>query len=110
MNDPLAPLAAVPAVAEAAVAARDALGRVHRHPANRREWQAGATESSLRGARASAALDGGAVALSRDDLVVDPVLAGAMRVYQAIDGDALAATVGVWRRAPLQVGRIIGWT
>lgn len=103
MNDPLAPLAAVPVVAEAAAAARDALGRVHRHPAHRREWQASATESSLRGARASAALDGGAVELSRDELVADPVLAGAMRVYQAIDGDALAASVGVWRRAPLQV-------
>lgn len=103
MSDPLSPLVAVPAVAEAANAAREALAKVHRHPANRREWRATATESSLRGARASAALDGGAVELSRDELVTDPVLAGAMRVYQAIDGDSLDATVGVWRRAPLQV-------
>ncbi|WP_040766967.1 hypothetical protein [Tsukamurella sp. 1534] len=103
MTDPLSPLVAVPAVAEAADAARDALAQVHRHPANRREWRGTATESSLRGARASAALDGGAVELSRDQLVTDPVLAGAMRVYQAIDGDSLDATVAVWRRAPLQV-------
>ncbi|BDD84507.1 hypothetical protein TPB0596_42700 [Tsukamurella pulmonis] len=103
MTDPLSPLVAVPAVAEAAAAAREALAKVHRHPANRREWRATATESSLRGARASAALDGGAVALSRDELINDPVLAGAMRAYQAIDGDLLDATVGVWRRAPLQV-------
>ncbi|GAB3130426.1 hypothetical protein GCM10027289_14930 [Tsukamurella serpentis] len=103
MTDPLSPLAQVPAVAEASAAAREALAKVHRHPANRREWRATATESSLRGARASAALDGGAVALSRDELIDDPVLAGAMRAYQAIDGDALDATVGVWRRAPLQV-------
>ncbi|MDF0529591.1 oxidoreductase [Tsukamurella sp. 8F] len=103
MTDPLAPLAAMPAVADAAAAAREALGKVHRHPANRREWGAAATESSLRGARASAALDGGVVDLSRDADVDDPVFAGAMRVAQAIDTPALDGTVGVWRRAPLQV-------
>ncbi|GAA4386833.1 oxidoreductase [Tsukamurella soli] len=103
MTDPLAPIAAIPAVTDAAAAAQEALGKVHRHPANRREWGAAATESSLRGARASAALDGGAVELSRDVAVQDPVLAGAMRVAQALDGPQLDATVGTWRRAPLQV-------
>ncbi len=103
MTDPLGPLAAIPSVAEAAAAAREALGEVHRHPANRREWGAAATESSLRGARASAALDGAAVELSRDAVVDDPVLAGAMRVAQALDAPMLDGAVGVWRRAPLQV-------
>lgn len=101
--DPLAPILELPGVADAADRARDALATLHRHPKVRREWAGPATESSLRGARASAALDGGAVALNRDDPIADPVLAGSMRVYQAIDGDSLATTVGVWRRSPLQV-------
>ncbi|WP_147124115.1 oxidoreductase, partial [Nocardia neocaledoniensis] len=34
--------------------------------------------------------------------VSDPVLAGALRVGQALDGDALTNLVGTWQRAPLQ--------
>lgn len=56
----------------------------------------------MRAARSSAAIDGGSTVLPPDGQVADPVLAGALRVGQALDGDALATLVGVWRRAPLQ--------
>ena len=51
----------------------------------------------MRAARASAALDGGSVALSGDGTVHDPVLAGALRVAEALGG-----LLGTWQRAPLQ--------
>ena len=102
MTDPLAPLAALPGVGQAADAARDALGAVHRHPANLRGWDKTATEASWRAGRSSAAIDGGSVELRRDGDFDDPVLAGAMRVAQALDGDALVALTGVFRRAPAQ--------
>ncbi|ORW05748.1 oxidoreductase [Mycobacterium lacus] len=98
----------LPGVAEASDRARDALGRAHRHPANLRGWPVTAAEAALRAARASSVLDGGPVRL--DDLggpaphglgVGDPVLAGALRVAQALEGGG-GPLVGVWRRAPLQ--------
>ena len=95
----LAQLATLPGVAEAAEAAGAALGKVHRHRANLRNWPVTATESAVRGARASAALDGGATRL--DAVGDDPVLAGALRVSQALEGGT-TGLVGVWRRAPLQ--------
>ena len=104
--DPLAPLLALPGVAEAAEAAGAAIAEVHRHRANRRGFPVSATEASVRAARASATLDGGAPELPAEDSdgqVADPVLAGAVRVAAALDGPALASTVRVWERAPLQV-------
>lgn len=95
--DPLAPLAALPGVAEAVSRARDAVGRVHRHPANRLGWPATAAEANVRAARASAALDGGDSAVPGDGVVTDPVLAGALRV-----GEELGRLLPVWRRTPLQ--------
>ena len=95
--DPLAPLMDLPGVAQAVARARDAVARVHRHPANRRGWPITAAEASVRGARASAALDGGSAALPPDGSVDDPVLAGALRVAQALGG-----LLGAWQRAPLQ--------
>jgi hypothetical protein len=100
--DPLLPLLDLPDVAQAAERARGALARVHRHKANRRGWPATAAEASVRAARASAAIAGGPVSLPADGLVTDPVLAGALRVGQELDGGALTALVGVWKRAPLQ--------
>lgn len=96
-RDPLDPLLALPGVADAVQAAREAVDEVHRHPANRRGWAATAAEASVRAARASAALDGGATELPQDGAVSDPVLAGALRVAEAI-GNLL----GTWQRAPLQ--------
>jgi hypothetical protein len=94
----LALLMDLPGVGEAVTRARDAVAAVHRHPANRRRWPAAAAEASVRAARASAALDGGSTALPGDGTVHDPVLAGALRVAQALGG-----LLDAWQRAPLQV-------
>ncbi|GGL33772.1 hypothetical protein [Nocardia jinanensis] len=102
MTDPLAPLIELPGVRAAADKARDALAEVHRHRSNRRGWVTTAAEASVRAARSSAALDGGSTELPADGNVTDPVLAGALRVGQALDGDALRNLVGIWERAPLQ--------
>lgn len=99
-ENPLAPLAELPGVAEAAEEAREALGRAHRHRHNLRGWPKSAAEAALRAARASSVLDGGALQLS-DDGAADPVLAGALRVSEAVEGGA-TTLVGVWQRAPLQ--------
>lgn len=99
--DPLAPLLELPGVRGAAEAARAAIDAVHRHPANRRGWPANAAEAAVRAGRSSAAVDGGPVELTAE--VEDPVLAGALRVAGALDGEYLDGVVATWRRAPLQV-------
>ena len=102
MTDLLAPLLGLPGVADAAESARDALARAHRHRTNLRNWPVTAAESAIRGARSSSALDGGAVQLDAAGVGPnDPVLAGALRVGQALEGGA-TTLVGVWQRAPLQ--------
>ena len=100
--DPLAPLADLPGVSAAADTARDALAAVHRHPANLRGWDKTATEASWRAGRSSAAIDGGSVELRRDGDFDDPILAGAMRVAQALDGEAADSLTAIFRRAPAQ--------
>lgn len=102
MSDPLAPLVQLPGVNEAADEAREALAKVHRHRANLRGWPVTAAEAAVRAARSSSALDGGTMKLSADGAVEDPILAGALRVGQALDGEALGVLAGVWSRAPLQ--------
>ena len=102
MTDPLAPLLDLPGVLDAAERARDALGAVHRHKANRRGWPATAAEAAVRAARSSSALEGGSMDFPREDEDGDPVLAGALRVAAALDGDALQNTISTWKRAPLQ--------
>lgn len=105
--DPLAPLAELPGVAEAGDEAREALGRAHRHKVNLRGWPGTAAEASMRAARASSVLDGGSLSFSKDGEApakgerADAVLAGALRVAEALEGGA-TALVGVWQRAPLQ--------
>ena len=98
--DPLAPLAELPGVAAASEEAREALGRAHRHRSNLRGWPTTAAEAALRAARASSVLDGGSLQLS-DAGAPDYVLAGALRVSEALEGGA-TSLVGVWQRAPLQ--------
>jgi hypothetical protein len=100
VTDPLAPLAELPDVAQASEEAREALGRAHRHRTNLRGWPATAAEAALRAARASSVLDGGSLQLSENGQP-DPVLAGALRVCEALEGGA-TSLVGVWQRAPLQ--------
>ncbi|MFF3228700.1 oxidoreductase [Nocardia suismassiliense] len=102
MTDPLQPLVDLPGVRAAADRARDALAEVHRHKANRRGWPTTAAEAAVRAARSSAAIDGGSTELPADGQVGDPILAGSLRVGQALDGDALRNLVGTWQRAPLQ--------
>jgi hypothetical protein len=97
----LAPLLDLPGVADAAEAARMALGKAHRHRANLRNWPVTAAESAGRGARSSSALDGGGIELGAASGAGDPVLAGALRVGQATEGGA-TNLVGAWQRAPLQ--------
>lgn len=93
----LTPLLDLPGVREAVDAARSAVDEVHRHPANRRGWPATAAEASMRAARASAAVDGGSADLPADGTVTDPVLAGSLRV-----ADAIGTMLTIWQRAPLQ--------
>lgn len=102
MSDLLAPLLDLTDVAGAAEAARDALAKAHRHRTNLRNWPVTAAESAIRGARSSSALDGGAVQLDGSGAEPnDPVLAGALRVGQALEGGT-TNLLGVWQRAPLQ--------
>jgi hypothetical protein len=95
--DPLAPLAELPGVAAAGEEAREALGRAHRHRSNLRGWPTTAAEASLRAARASSVLDGGSLQRAGPD----PVLSGALRVAEALEGGT-TSLVGAWQRAPLQ--------
>ncbi|WP_026422899.1 hypothetical protein [Actinokineospora inagensis] len=97
MTDPLAPLLDLPGVAEAVTTARDSVAEVHRHPTNRRGWPTTAAEASVRAARASAVLDGGRAEIPTEGTVTDPVLAGSLRV-----AEALGPLLPTWERAPRQ--------
>ncbi|MGQ0841569.1 oxidoreductase [Actinokineospora sp.] len=97
MTDPLARLLDLPGVQDAVRAARESVAEVHRHPANRRGWPATSAEASVRAARASAMLDGGDPAIPDAGEVSDPVLAGALRV-----AEALGPLLSTWERAPMQ--------
>jgi hypothetical protein len=101
MTDPLAPLSDLRGVARASQDAREALGNAHRHRANLRGWHVNAVEAAVRAARASSVLDGGAPRLPSDGLLSGPILAGALRVAEALAGGE-TALVDVWQRAPLQ--------
>ncbi|MDT5009163.1 MAG: hypothetical protein QOH57_780 [Mycobacterium sp.] len=100
-RDPLAPLAELPGVAEAGARAGEALAKAHRHRTNLRGWQASAAEAAVRAAQASSTLDGGAPRFPADGAASGPVLAGALRVAESLEGGQ-SVLVGVWRRAPLQ--------
>ncbi|MGP4018324.1 oxidoreductase [Saccharopolyspora sp. 5N708] len=93
----LAPLLELEGVADAVTAARAAIDEVHRHPANRRGWAATAAEASVRAARASAAVAGGAAEIPESGDVTDPLLAGSLRI-----AEAMGALLPTWQRAPRQ--------
>ncbi|RRO17215.1 oxidoreductase [Saccharopolyspora rhizosphaerae] len=99
MNDTpsLAPLLELDGVADAVAAARAAIDEVHRHPANRRGWPTTAAEASVRAARASAAVAGGATEIPESGEVSDPLLAGSLRV-----AEAMGTLLPTWQRAPRQ--------
>jgi hypothetical protein len=107
-DDPLAHVAGLPGVAEAVERVRQAVDGLRKHRVLRRDSERVASESALRGARASAALEGADLPLDvvrrtvsaggrlpSDD---EPVVQGALRV--ASEAGALQRT---WARAPLQV-------
>ncbi|MGK5110591.1 MULTISPECIES: oxidoreductase [unclassified Geodermatophilus] len=98
--DPLMPLLDLPGVRDAALAARSGIDRLLGHRVLRRESAGVSAESALRGARASAALEGVDVPLSglRAGQVDDPVVQGALR-----SSVALGSMVDTWSRAPGQV-------
>lgn len=93
----LLPLLELPDVPEAVSAARAAIDEVHRHPANRRGWPATAAEASVRAARASAAVAGGATEIPDSGEVDDPLLAGSLRI-----AESMGPLLPTWQRAPLQ--------
>jgi hypothetical protein len=101
MTDPLAPVAELPGVPEASDRVREALGKAHRHRANLRGWPRTAAEAAVRAAQASSMLEGGATHLSGEGPTGDAILAGALRVAEALEGGQ-KTLVTVWQRAPLQ--------
>jgi hypothetical protein len=98
--DPLAHLLELAGVAEAAGSARTAIDRLLAHRLMRNRSAEVSMESALRGARASAALDGVDVPLAelRAGAVDDPVVQGSLRVSVG-----LGSMVETWSRAPGQV-------
>ncbi|MEY9839861.1 hypothetical protein ABH941_005123 [Streptacidiphilus sp. EB103A] len=104
-DDPLAPLGLLPGVPEAVADARRAVDRLYGHRVMRRRAAEVTSESALRGARASAALEDADWPLEevrrRTDFGTDPearTVGGALRV-NAEAGQLL----GTWRHSPLQV-------
>jgi hypothetical protein len=97
---PLAPLLALHDVEPALTAAREAVDAALRHRALRRSGGPLAAELGLRGAVASAALEGHPYGLDevRDGTVTDPVVQGSLRCSAALDGLAPR-----WITAPRQV-------
>jgi len=100
VSDPLAVIAGLPGVPEAVQEAREAVDRLYRHRVLRRRGPEVSAESALRGARASAAIEGVDVPLEplRMGEVTDPVVQGALRASAELG--RLAPT---WRSAPRQV-------
>ncbi|MGY1635681.1 oxidoreductase [Geodermatophilus sp. SYSU D00742] len=98
--DPLAPLLELPGVQDAADGARAAVDRLLRHRLMRNRSAEISTESALRGARASAALEGVDIPLAdlRAGQVQDSVVQGSLRTSVA-----LGSLQDTWERAPGQV-------
>jgi hypothetical protein len=100
VSDSFAQLASLPGVTEAVEEARDSVDRLLGHRILRRRSAEVSAESALRGARASAALDGISVPLEefRDGSVDDAEVQGALRISAE-----LGSLTDVWRNAPRQV-------
>jgi hypothetical protein len=99
MNDPFAHVAGLPGVADAVASARESVDRLRGHRALRRGGPEVSAESALRGARASAALEGAAYSLEdvRSGAVASPAVLGALRASAELG--SLGAS---WRVAPGQ--------
>lgn len=100
-SDPLAPLLDLPGVADSVEAARTAVDVLLGNRVLRRRSADVSAESLLRGAWASAGLDGAEVPLERvraGQAGDEPLVQGALRVQAALDG-----MCEVWGTAPRQV-------
>jgi Fic family protein len=100
-SDAFAQVAALPGVADAVADARAAVDRLLGHRVLRRRSAEVSTESAVRGARASAALEGVSVPLDEmraAEAPKDPVVQGALRVSAE-----LGSLTETWRQAPRQV-------
>lgn len=99
-TDPLAAVAAIPAVDAAATAARKSVDKLLTSRVLRRQSAEISVEAGLRAARASAALEGVDITLEelRNSGSVDPVIQGALRISAELGG--LRET---FIRAPRQV-------
>jgi len=99
VNDAFAQVAELPGVASAVADARTAVDRLLGHRVLRRRSAEVSAESALRGARASAALEGAWVPLSdlRGGGTTDPIVQGALRVSAE-----LGTLEDTWRVAPRQ--------
>ena len=98
--DPLAPLLALPGVADSVAATRAAVDGLLGNRALRRRSADVSTESSLRGAWASAQLAGADVTLDAvrsGAAAADPIVQGALRAQAAI-----GSLADVWTHAPRQ--------
>lgn len=100
VSDPLARVAELPGVGDAAIEARDAVDRLLGHRVLRMRGGQVSAESALRGARASTALEGRDVPLAdvRAGAEAAPLARGAVRMV-----GELGTLLDTWRRAPLQV-------
>ncbi|MFE9253991.1 oxidoreductase [Streptomyces sp. NPDC006879] len=103
--DPLAPLAALPGVAESVDSVRKAVDRVYGHRIMRRRSNEITSEAALRGARGSAALSGADWELEevrrRTDFGAE---AQALTVGAALRLTAEAGQLlSIWRQSPLRV-------
>lgn len=99
--DALVQVANLPGVTDAVADARTAVDRLLGHRILRRRSAEVSTESALRGARASATLEGASVTLEQlrsTESPKDPVVQGALRVSAELG--TLSET---WRQAPRQV-------
>lgn len=99
MNDPFDHVASLSGVSEAVGSARDSIDRLLGHRILRRRGSEISAESALRGARASAALEGVSAPLDdvRAGTLTDPLVQGALRVSAE-----LGSLTGPWRVAPRQ--------
>jgi len=98
-SDPLARIAALPGVADAVAETRTLVDRLLGHRILRRRSSDVSMESALRGACASAALEGAEVSMEeiREGHVYDTRIKGALRV-----SGELGTLVDTWPRAPRQ--------
>lgn len=99
MSDPFAHVAGLPNVPEAVAQGREAVDRLLAHRILRKRSPEVSAESGLRGARASAELEGVSAPLEdvRAGLSGDPIVQGALRV-----STELGSLAGTWRHAPRQ--------